>query len=114
MKAKIDEKSITFKMTEDEMNLLLANFSLETKISIGPNNLCLAIDLHRKISDDCDLPLRFFPDKSISYLTLNTTPDEIRKLSDMGRNRQGLLMKMGDLDICLQVDIRSDNRPKRI
>lgn len=116
MKAKITEDSITFKITEDEMHRLLTDLSLETKISFGLSQFCMVIDLcaHEYLSDCKEAPLKLIPDRTESCMMLCTTPDEIKKLSDMGKNRDGLSMKMGDLTIFLQVDMRNDSRTRRI
>lgn len=115
MKAKIAQDSITFKITEDEMQILLADRTLETKISLGLSQFCMVIDLcaHEYFSDYKEAPLKLIPDRTESCMMLCTTADEIKKLSDMGKNRDGLAMKMGDLDIFLQVDMRNDSRPKK-
>lgn len=115
MKTKISENSITFKITEDEMQRLLSDLSLETKITIGQSNLCMVIDLnaHDYFDDFKEVPLRLIPDRSEACIMFCTTPEEIQKLADMGKDRNGLSMKMGDLDICLQVDVRNDSRPRK-
>lgn len=115
MKAKIAQDSITFKITEDEMQSLLNNRTLEAKIPFGISHFCMVIDLcaYEYFSDYKEAPLKLILDRDESCMMLCTTPDEIKKLSDMGKDRNGLLMKMGDLDICLQVDMRNDSRARK-
>lgn len=115
MKTKISENAITFKITEEEMARLLSDLYLKTKIVIGQGSLCIAIDLNKNshLDDLKKQPLRLIPDQSEPCLTLCTTVEEIRILANMGKDLNGLSMKMGDLDISLQVDTRNDSRPRK-
>lgn len=110
MKAKFDERSITIKITEDEMRRLLAGSFLETKIYIGPGSFCIVVDLRAQEESS----LSFTGNMSESRLILKTKESEIMKLDAMGKDRDGLLMKSGDIDVWLQVDVRSDSRRRKI
>jgi len=115
MKVKISGQSVTFKISEDEMNQLLCGNVLQDNIHIGTNCLCLEINLQsREYFDDVeDIPIRLILDRSESCLMLCTTQDEIRKLAEMGKDRTGIAMKRDNLEIRLQVDVRDDTRPRR-
>lgn len=115
MKVKISEDAVVFKLAEVEMERLLADRFLETKINIGHSHLCIAIDLnaHKEFPDYKESSLRLLPDRSESCLMLFTTPEEIRKLADMGKDRDGLSFRSGDIECCLQVDVRKDSRSRK-
>lgn len=115
MKVKISGQSVTFKISEDEMNQLLCENILQDNIHIGTNCLCLEINLQsREYFDEVeDIPIRLILDRSESCLMLCTTQDEIRKLAEMGKDRTGIAMKRDNLEIRLQVDVRKDTRPRK-
>lgn len=115
MNVKISENAVTFKITEDELNFLLTGKSLEKKILIGKNDFVMVIDPHppEYCADFKEAPLKLILDRAESCLILFTTMDEIRKLADMGKSRDGLSAHVGGLDILLQVDVRHDSREKK-
>lgn len=115
MKVKISEEAVVFKLAETEMERLLAERFLETKINIGQCHFCIAIDLnaYKEFPDYKEAPLRLLPDRSESCLMLYTTPEEIQRLSDMGKDRDGLSFRSGDIECRLQVDVRNDARARK-
>lgn len=115
MIVKFSDGSITFKITEDEMRQLLADSSLEKKIMIGQKQFGMAVDLnaHRYSDDKRESPLRLIPDPSGFGVLMLATREEIQKLADLGKNREGISVKNGDLEVILQVDVRGDGRPRK-
>lgn len=115
MKVKISEETVVFKLAEVEMERLLADQFLETKINIGQGHFCIAIDLnaHKEFPDYKESLLRLLPDRSETCLMLYTTPEEIKKLADMGKDRDGLSFRSGDIECRLQVDVRNDSRSRK-
>jgi hypothetical protein len=115
MNVKISESAVTFKITEEELNYLLTGSALEQEILIGGNNFVMSIDPNPQeyFEDFKEVPLKLILDRSESCLMLCTTMDEIEKLSDMGKSRDGLSAHTGNLDIFLQVDIRKDSRSRK-
>lgn len=115
MNVKISETSVTFKITEKELNHLLTGETLEQKVPIGGCDFVMLIDpaFSGHLEDIEKSSLRIVFDKSEPRLKLCTTMDEIRKLVDMGRNRDGLSARADNLDIFLQVDIRKDSRERK-
>ena len=115
MKVKITEHSVTFKITEGEMNVLAAGGTLENKISVGGNDLAMVIDSNSSEFFDAheEKPLKLILDRKESCLMLFTSKDQIEKLVDMGRSKGGISTCIEGLQIILQVDLRSDQRPLR-
>lgn len=115
MNVKISETSVTFKITEKELNHLLTGATLEQKVPIGGCDFVMLIDpaFPGHLEDIEKSSLRIVFDKSEPRLKLCTTMDEIGKLVDMGRNRDGLSARADNLDIFLQVDIRKDSRERK-
>lgn len=115
MKVKISEEAIVFKIAEAEMERLLADHFLETAVNIGQSRFCMAIDLkaYKESPDYKECPLRLLPDRSGPCLVLCTTPEEIQKLAEMGKDRDGLSFRSGDVECRLQVDVRNDSRSRK-
>jgi hypothetical protein len=115
MNVKISEDSVTFKITEEEMKHLLTGSALEKKILIGQSDFVMVIDPnpHEYFEDFKEAPLKLILDRAESCLMLCTTIDEIRKLSEIGRSREGLSAHIGGIDVFLQVDVRKDSRPRQ-
>jgi len=116
MKVKISEDAIVFKLAEAEMERLLSDCFLETKTNIGQSHFCIAIDLnaHKELPDDKRPSLKMFTDQSKTCLMLYMTREEMQKLADMGKDRNGLSFRSGEIECCLQVDIRKDSRSRKI
>ena len=115
MNVKISEDSVTFKITEEEMKHLLTGSALEKKILIGQSDFVMVIDPnpHEYFEDFKEAPLKLILDRAESCLMLCTTVDEIKKLSEMGKSREGLSAHIGGIDVFLQVDVRKDSRPRQ-
>ncbi len=115
MNVKITESSVTFKITEQELSHLLTGEALEKKTRIGQSDFVMVIDPNpQQFYDDFkERPLKLILDRAESCLMLCTTMEEIKKLSDMGKSRDGLSAHISGLDVFLQVDVRNDSRPKQ-
>jgi hypothetical protein len=115
MNVKITESSVTFKITEQELSHLLTGEALEKKTRIGQSDFVMVIDPNpQQFYDDFkERPLKLILDRAESCLMLCTTMEEIKKLSDMGKSRDGLSAHISGLDVLLQVDVRNDSRPKK-
>ena len=114
MNIKIAGNAITFKITEEELNALLSGAPLEEEVALGANRFSIAIStVPRPSSEGPQTFVALSSDAAHARFTLHTTMDEIKKLSDMGKNRDGLSVRDGDLDIALQVDIRKDSRERK-
>lgn len=114
MNVKISQNSVTFKISEDELHQLMSGHALEQKTLIGTSEFVMVIDPEPQefFEDFREKPLKLILDRSESCLMLCTTLDEIQKLNDMGKSRDGLSAHIGGIDVFLQVDVRQDSRPK--
>ncbi len=114
MNVKIAEDSLTFKISEEELKILLSGTALEKKVMIGHNAFTMAVDPlpHESFDDAQEKPLKLILDRKESCLLLCTSMDDIQKLSDMGKSRDGLSAHIDGLDVFLQVDVRKDSRGK--
>lgn len=112
MNVKISQDSVTFKISEDELHLLMRGRALEQKTLMGSGEFVMVIDPNPQefYEDFRERPLKLILDRAESRLMLCTTMDEIQKLSDMGKSRDGLSAHIGGIDVFLQVDVRQDSR----
>lgn len=115
MNVKISQNSVTFKISEDELHHLMNGHALEQKTLIGSSEFVMVIDPEPQefFEDFREKPLKLILDRSESCLMLCTTIEEIQKLNDMGKSRDGLSAHIGGIDVFLQVDLRQDSRPKK-
>lgn len=114
MNVKITGNSVTFKITEEELNTLLSGASLEEELAIGTNRFLMGVSTAHYISSGISQThLDLSSDDTLSRFILHTGMDEIEKLSGMGKNRDGLSVRSGNLDVSLQVDIRKDSRERK-
>lgn len=107
MNVKIEDRNLRFKITEDELNKLIAGQCLHLKTPILTKTLVVTINPQGR--GDA-MEARLTMDGSEVYLNLLIPSSKVRDLSDMGRSRAGLQQQAGDLSISLQVDLRADSR----
>ena len=115
MNVKIAENAVTFKITEAELAGLLSGDILQKTVMIGASGFTMAIDPVSGIqaADGGQASLTVVLDRAKARLTLYTSGRHVKKLADMGKSREGLSARCGELDVFLQVDIRNDSRPKK-
>lgn len=107
MNVRIDENSLRFRITEEELSQLLQGQELNMETVIGQN--CFQAEI---IPDPQDKRI-FCHMTQESRLSLHIGQAHLRELADMGRNRKGVEAMQDPLQISLQVDIRADRRPRR-
>lgn len=115
MNVKITQTSVTFKITEEELNILSTGQLIEKTVPISGNNFAMVIDSNSAeyFEDYERAPLKLILDRGRSCLMLCTSKGQIQKLVDMGRSKDGLCAHTSDLDIFLQVDLKADSRPRQ-
>lgn len=116
MNVKIGEDSVTFKITEEELRVLLSGHALEKKMMLGRGTFVVVIDPDPEpfFEDAAEHPLKLIHDKFETCLILCTSKDNVQKLFDMGKNRDGLSCHVDGMDVFLQVDVRGDSRSKSL
>lgn len=114
MNVKISEDSVTFKISEEELKILLSGCALEKKMMLGRGSFVVVIDPEPEpfFEDAAEHPLKLIHDKFETCLMLCTSRENIQKLFDMGKSRDGLSCHVDGVDVFLQVDVRGDNRTR--
>ncbi len=107
MNVKIKDRSLQFKITEEELNTLLKGQCVHVESKIMDRTLVVTINPRGRESI---MTSKLVIDDGDVYLNLLLPPQKIQDLSDMGRSRAGLEQQVGDLSITLQVDLRADSR----
>lgn len=112
MNVKISEDSVTFKISEEELNTLLSGKALEKQMMLGRGAFVVVIDPDPELffDDAIEHPLKLIQDKFETCLMLCTSKESIQKLFDMGKSRDGLACRADGMDVFLQVDMRGDSR----
>lgn len=105
MNVKIDGEGLRFRLSEDELKTLLNGGTLQETLRIGRRTLGIAVD---SVGASDDL-IAVYDENTIRLLV---SPDKVRELSSMGRSREGLEQTAHGLTVSLQVDFRTQKRPK--
>ena len=107
MNVKISKGSLTYKITEKELDWLLQNNTIEAEIVVSEAKLLFAIS---HSSEDARARLESSLENGGQHISLFVPRGELKKLLDMGRDRDGLSYRLKDNEVALQVDMRSDKR----
>lgn len=112
MKLKISSSSITYKIDEAELNVLLAGSAVEMNVAVGGDNIgaCVCVAANSE-----ELP-SFLVKQGIGgdvVLALQVSMQDIAQLAQMGKSKNGLSKKIGDTDVVLQVDVKNDIRARK-
>lgn len=110
MNIKIGNRSLTYKITEKELDWLLQNNAIEAEIVISAAKLLFTVAYS---SEDTDTRLGSTAENSGQHISLFVPRSEFKKLLDIGKDRDGLIYHLKDVEVILQVDVRGDKRSFR-
>lgn len=102
MNVKLEDGSLTFKITEAELAALQAQRALRVAVVLAPDTLMVEI----KPGDESAVSFC----RSDAVLRLRISDAQLQQLSDMGKSKQGIALQSGGVEIQVQVDLRSDTR----
>jgi hypothetical protein len=104
MNVKITEGSVTFQISQGDLQHLLSGVAIEKKVMIGHSDFVMVIDPDPEaFFEDCkQAPLKLILGRDESCLMLCTTVDDIEKLSHMP-DHAGLKAHVAGLDVFLQI-----------
>ncbi len=107
MNLKIENNNLRFKITEEELKILLSVDSVHSKVNILGKNFIVSI-----IPQDSGnlIEAKLDQEGNETHLNLLVSLKDLQKLSDLGQSREGIETEMNDLRISLQVDVRSRRR----
>jgi len=100
MNLKINKESICFKISKDELPLLLSGESLNENIELGNNKFIINILPIEK-------PDMFYSEIGVGNITLFISKNKIQELKYMGKDKKGLEVRQETLKISFQIDIKS-------
>ncbi|MDD3020266.1 MAG: hypothetical protein PHX61_04700 [Alphaproteobacteria bacterium] len=106
MNIKLSAHSVTFKISEEELKSLLESSHLNETISVSGKHLSFLIEPVHSIEAEFILNENF-------SISLKVPDKKIQELAEIGKSRDGLCIFQKDINILLQVDVRSDTRSKR-
>lgn len=102
MNVKIKNKNLRFKISKEELIVLLDGHPVHTKVGLLDKTLITTINPNARGEE---MTPKLVLDKSEAYLNLSISPTQVQALSDMHPCRDGLKQKAGDVSITLQVDM---------
>lgn len=99
MNVRIDHQGVRFRISAEELKMLQKGKVLKESLRIG-QQLSLVID-----------PVGVTEDLGVLYddhtIRLLISPENVNKLAALGRSREGLEQKNGEITVSLQVDFRT-------
>jgi len=102
MNVRIKNQNIRFKITKEELSMLLEGHIIHTKVELLDKTLVISIN---PTGSGKVMEPKLVLDQSEAYLNLLVSSAQLQTLSDMGVNRDGLKQKTSNLSITLQVDM---------
>ena len=105
MNIRIQQQDLKFKITQTELEELLAGQSVQSSVSFPERDFSV-----------CITPVDAANDIAVSAaddgIVFQTPQSVLQKLQDIGRNREGVHHQYGNISVTLQVDFRGDTRRK--
>lgn len=102
MNVRIKNQNLRFKISEEELDLLLDKHPVHAKVELLDKTLVVSINPAGKSEV---LEPKLVLDKNEAYLSLSVSLEQLQALSDMQPSRDGLKQKSGELSVTLQVDM---------
>lgn len=107
MNIKIGQGGILFKISEEELKTLVAGSGLQEEIQIGLSRFMLSIE---KSYEENGITLQ--AELHVPGLCLTISDENVRKLLNMGKNKEGISFQVTGTQVTLQVDMRKDSRTR--
>ena len=104
MNVRIKNQNLRFKISEEELSVLLSKHPVHAKVDLLDKTLVVSIN---PAGQSEALEPKLVLDKSEAYLSLSlsVSPAQLQALSDTQPSRDGLKQKSGDISVTLQVDM---------
>lgn len=109
MNVRFEEQNIRFKISEEELKQLMQGHIVRVSLGILVNSMIVLINPNA-LGEEMEVKHVF--DDDTSYITLLVPSHVLVDLHNMGKNRDGIEVKQGDLTVLLQVDVRKDSRTR--
>lgn len=103
MNLRISENSFRFRITPEELDKLLCGQDVDQRICIGSHCFTYRIS---PFSLEKDIKLEM----AVAGFCLSVPREALEKLRDLGRSKEGLVVRQGGVDIALQLDIKMKMR----
>lgn len=107
MNIKIDNHALKFKISEEELNVLLLDKCIHTKINFLDKTFVICVNPQKQKKE---IALNFVTEEDEAYISLLIPFEKIEELSNIGKCRSGIETKVDNISVSLQVDVRKDTR----
>lgn len=102
MNIRIEEQNLRFKISEDELFLLLDRRSIHERVQIMDKTLVVTISPDK---DNEGIEPKFVINEFEASLNLYVSPEKLKELSNISPSKNGLCQEIGGLSLTLQVDM---------
>jgi len=106
MNIKFSSQSVIFKISEVELKQLIGGIPLNETVIVPERKISFLIEPVNSLKDEFSIDENF-------VVFLRVPEKKLQELENMGKDRDGVCIVQDGLTILLQVDVRSDTRPKR-
>lgn len=103
MNVRIEDQNLRFKITEDELKVLLDGHCLHVRVDLLEKSLVATINPN---GHGRDIEPKLVMNQNNTCLHLLVPPSRVQALFDLGKNRDGLVQEIGGVSIILQVDMK--------
>ncbi|MBL1147036.1 MAG: hypothetical protein D8M28_04980 [Proteobacteria bacterium] len=104
MNVRMDGASLRFKITDRELEELLAGNPVVNQLAIGAASMTVMIDLKPDFSEE--MSAQYQMDKDSATLRLTVGAEKLAQLKAMGKSRDGIAVTDGGTTVRLLVDAR--------
>lgn len=109
MNVRIEEQNLRFKISKDELGILLDGRTVHSKVALLDKTLVVSISPNGRNEV---MESKLVLDKTEAYLNLLVPPSNVQTLFDLGENREGLCQEIGGLSVTLLVDMKGACPPR--
>jgi len=109
MNVRIEEQNLRFKISEEELGLLLNGQCLSERVGITSKGFVITINPQGR-GDGMEPKLVL--DQTEACLQLLVPSEIVQELFEMGRSRSGISCDVDGVSISLQVNVRGDSRKR--
>lgn len=104
MNIRIAENSFRFRITPADLDMLLRGQDIDQRICIGAHCFTCCIS---PVAPEKHMTLEM----AVAGFCLFVPKETLADLHDLGRSKEGILVKHGDVEISLQLDIKTQSYP---
>jgi hypothetical protein len=103
MNVRITSNNLRFKISNDELNKLTHGESLTERVDFSGRSLHIIVKTNNSVNS-------FSIEYKNDHINFYINDSDIKELESLGRNKKGLVKRVGNTDVTLQVDYLTQRR----